>query len=271
MQGIPLKTKILYGPVNSRRLGRSLGLNLSPRSYKWCSFNCVYCQYGWTSVCSMDADSNRGELPTVAELEEALSTALKGRMAGEIDTITFSGNGEPTLYPHFPEMVDIAIDLRNRCYPEARVGVLSNASTVVMERVRRALARLDFRIMKLDAGDLQTFQRVNRPCPGVDYQAIVDGLKSLEKVTIQTLFIDGSVQNIGRREVDAWLEKIADIAPQHAQIYSLHRPPASPSLKEAPPETLHQIARRAEEEADVRVEVIVAARPYTPRYGPLGR
>jgi len=271
MQGIPLKTKILYGPVNSRRLGRSLGLNLSPKSYKWCSFNCVYCQYGWTSICSMDAGSNRGELPAVAEFEEALGTALKEHLAGEIDNITFSGNGEPTLHPQFPELVDITLELRNRYYPEARVGVLSNSSTVVIDSVRQALARLDFRIMKLDAGNPQTFQMVNRPCPEVNYQAIVDGLKSLEKVTIQTMFIDGSVQNIGRREVDAWLERLKEIAPVYAQIYSLHRPPASSSLKEVPPETLHEIARRAEREAGVRVEAIVAARPYTPHYGPLGR
>jgi wyosine [tRNA(Phe)-imidazoG37] synthetase (radical SAM superfamily) len=270
MQGIPLKTKILYGPVKSRRLGRSLGLNLSPKSYKWCSFNCVYCQYSWTTVCSMDATSNKGELPTVADFESVLGNALREHLAGEIDNITFSGNGEPTLHPHFPELVDITRGLRERYYPGAKVGVLSNSSTVVMESVRQALARLDFRIMKLDAGDPQTFQAVNRPCPEVNYQAVVDGLKSLENVTIQTMFIDGSVQNTGEREVDAWMERLKEIAPVSAQIYSLHRPPAASSLKEVPPETLHKIALRAEKEAGIRVEVIVAARPYTPTYGPLG-
>ncbi len=266
---IPLKTKILYGPVNSRRLGRSLGVNLSPRSYKWCSFNCVYCQYGWTSVCDMDA-AGKTELPTVGEIEEALGMVLREDAVGDIDNITFSGNGEPTLHPQFPEMVTAAINLRDRFRPEARVGILSNSSTVGLEKVRRALAVLDFRIMKLDAGDSQTFALVNRACTGVDYQAIVTGLKSLGEVTIQAMFIGGPAPGTGWGSVDAWLDRLKEIKPSLVQIYSLHRPPAWSSLEEVPPEKLQEIGVRAEKEAGVPVDVIVAARPYNGRYGPLG-
>ena len=266
MRTIPLQSGIIYGPVRSRRLGWSLGLNISPVSYKLCSFNCVYCQYGWTAICALDVGDRLEDLPKPIAFEEALERVLYEHKNGEIDNITFSGNGEPTLHPQFAELVDIAKKLKEQYFPEAKLGVLSNSSAVIMAKVRRALTELDFRIMKLDAGNLETFRKVNRPCAGVDYQAILNNLKSLEDVTLQTMFIDGAIQNIGEREIKDWIERVGEIQPLKAQIYSLHRPAAASSLREVTAERLREIATQTEEATGVAVEVIVASSPYRRKY-----
>jgi len=239
-------------------------LNISPVSYKFCSFNCVYCQYGWTTICTVDTTDRLGDFPTPDDFEKALESALQENK--EINNITFSGNGEPTLHRQFEELVDIAKRLKDRYCPKARLGILSNSSTVCLEEVRRALAKLDFRIMKLDAGDTETFRKTNRPCSGVDYRTIVNGLKSLENVTLQTMFIDGAISNIGEQEVREWMKRVGEIQPVKAQIYSLHRPPAASLLREVAAEKLEEIAARTEEATGVVVEVIVASSPYRRRY-----
>lgn len=265
-QGIPLKSGIIYGPVNSRRLGRSLGLNLSPVRYKLCSFNCVYCQYGWTDVTMLDAAQYEKDFPTADDFASTLERVLIEQNNEGIDNITFSGNGESTLHPQFVELVDIAGALKNKYCPTARIGVLTNSSVATMEKVRMALEKLDFKIMKLDAGNIETFKEINRPCPQVDYQAILESLKSMPNVTLQTMFVDGAYQNIDRRKVDSWVERVGEIKPIKAQIYSLHRPSAASSLREVPAEKLKEIAARVESTTGVSVEVIVAAAPYRPQF-----
>jgi len=265
-QGIPLKSGIVYGPVNSRRLGRSLGLNLSPVRYKLCSFNCVYCQYGWTVVTTLDAARYEKDFPTADDFASTLERILVEQNNEGVDNITFSGNGEPTLHPQFAEIVDIAGALKNKYCPAARIGVLTNSSAATIEKVRTALQTLDFKIMKLDAGDIETFREINRPCPQVDYEAILESLKSMSNVTLQTMFVDGAYQNIDQRKIDSWVGRVAEIKPIKAQIYSLHRPSAASSLREVPAEKLAEIAARVEDATGVSVEVIVAAVPYRPHF-----
>ena len=265
-QGIPLKSGIIYGPVNSRRLGRSLGLNLSPVRYKLCSFNCVYCQYGWTDVTTLDAARYEKDFPTADDFASTLERVLIEQNNEGIDNITFSGNGESTLHPQFAELVDIAGALKNKYCPAARIGVLTNSSAAAIEKVRTALKKLDFKVMKLDAGEIETFREINRPCPQVDYQTILESLKSMPNVTLQTMFVDGAYQNIDRRKIDSWVERVGEIKPIEAQIYSLHRPPAASSLREVPAEKLKEIAARVEGATGVSVEVIVAAAPYRPHF-----
>jgi len=260
---IPLHPEIIYGPVRSRRLGQSLGLNVLPTNYKLCSFNCIYCQCGWTAICTIDPTDRLGDFPTPDNFERALRSALSAQK--EIDNITFSGNGESTLHPQFEELVNIARRLKEEYFPEAKLGVLSNSSTVSTESVRSALAKLDFRIMKLDAGSLETFRNINQPCKGINYKTILNGLKYLDKVTLQTMFVDGSIGNTENQEVSEWRERVGEIQPMNAQIYSLHRPPAESSLREVPPERLREIAAQTDETTGVAVEVIVAASPYRRR------
>ncbi len=264
MSPIPLQSEIIYGPVRTRRLGWSLGLNVCPISYKLCSFNCIYCQYGWTQVRTMDMASRSDDLPTPDQFHIALEAALKRATA--IDNFTFSGNGEATLHPQFGEFVDIARRLRDNHFPEANLGILSNSSMVNVETVRQALGKLDFRIMKLDAGNAEVFRRVNLPHQTIDYDSIVNGLKTLGNVTLQTLFITGKVQNSEEKEVANWIAKVGEIKPIKAQIYSLHRPPAVELLEEVPEERLRQIAEKTEKATGVPVEVVVASQPYQRRY-----
>lgn len=263
METIPLQCGIIYGPVSSRRLGQSLGLNISPLSYKFCSFNCVYCQYGWTVVHSLDTTDRFEDFSTPKAFGRALETALQEDT--EIDNITFSGNGEPTLHPQFEELVDIAKELKEKYLPQTRIGILSNSSTVSVDKVSRALAKLDFRIMKLDAGDLGTFLKLNRPCQGVSYETIVNGLKSLGDIILQTMFVSGEIQNIGHQEVEEWIQRVGEINPLKSQIYSLHRPPADASLQEVARERLQEIAAQTQQITGVPVEVIVASLAYRPR------
>ena len=148
MSPLKLKTGITYGPVNSRRLGRSLGINLSPNSYKACSFSCVYCHYGWTDYFIGDYSEVQSDIPEPDEVRRELEEVLK--KGTEFDYITFSGNGEPTLHPQFDRIVDLVVETRDKYSPEKKVAILSNSSMLNKREVLNALGRIDLRIMKLD-------------------------------------------------------------------------------------------------------------------------
>ena len=157
---LPLQVDILYGPVNSRRLGRSLGINLMPGAYKLCSFNCVYCHYGHTDIKSLSADAR--DVPWSREVLREVEVAL--RKYPDIDTITFSGNGEPTLHPAFAKIATAVSELRDSIAPNVRLALFSNATTAHLAHVREALALFDLPMLKLDAGDPGTLAAINRGC-----------------------------------------------------------------------------------------------------------
>ena len=218
---IPLQRGIIYGPVRSRRLGRSLGINLLPTSYKICTFNCLYCQYGWTLIHGRilkDGD----QWPQVNEVYGALERSLK-EISPSPDYITFSGNGEPTIYPDFPVIVDGVIKLRNDLAPSAKVAVLSNSTMVMDENILTALSRLDVKIMKLDCGAVECFKSYNRPAKGVHFEEIVKGLAKLENVTIQSLFSGGPKGNFCPENIEVWIDNIQQISPSTVQLYTLDR------------------------------------------------
>jgi wyosine [tRNA(Phe)-imidazoG37] synthetase (radical SAM superfamily) len=224
---IELKRGIFYGPVASRRLGRSLGINLLPPRGKLCPFDCVYCQYGSTAC--HDPSRLAGELPSVEQVEAAVETALR-RLDEPPEWLTFSGNGEPTLHPAFPAMVDAVIDLRDRLCPQARTAILSCSTEIGRPPVQSALGRLDARIMKLDVGSEEDLQRYNRPANGVNLEGIVDGLRQLGDVTIQSLLTAGDEGNFNGSSLKAWLDRVVELAPQTVQIYTLDRPTACHAL-----------------------------------------
>lgn len=242
-RNIPLQKGIIYGPVNSRRLGRSLGINLSPVDHKVCSFNCVYCHYGWTNALSHDLSAYRHELPEPRAVEAELRAVLE-RLDPPPQYITFSGNGEPSLHPAFPEIVDLVLGVRDSLGLEARVAILSNSTGVGDEGVRQALGKLDVRIMKLDAGNDEVFERINRPAKGVDLEGIVEGLRLLDDVTLQSVFVEGGVANTDPADIEAWLEKVVMIRPVTVQIYSLENAPAMTDLVGVDQEKLEAIAAR---------------------------
>jgi wyosine [tRNA(Phe)-imidazoG37] synthetase (radical SAM superfamily) len=238
---LPLKQAIIYGPVNSRRLGRSLGINLLPACGKVCSFDCVYCQYGRTRVKTLNPGPEG--FPTLGEVVAAVETALKS--GPEFDAFTFSGNGEPTLHPHWPEIVEAVRQLRDRHRPAARLTLLSNASTAARPGVRATLHRLDVPIMKLDAGDDATLAAINRPANGINWEAIVEGLTQVPGLIIQSLMAEGAVTNSAGPAFEHWLGALARLKPVQVQVYSTDRPVPEAGVERVPPERLQQIAARA--------------------------
>jgi len=252
-QVLPLQSGIVYGPVNSRRLGRSLGINLSPTREKLCPFDCAYCHYGRTKLHTIETVQYRELFPATKAVGAALRHSLS-RGAGPA-FVTFSGNGEPSLHPDFPEIVNNVKAIVRGLAPNARLAILSNSVMVTKPEVCAALQALDVRIMKLDAGNPRIFAKINRPCSGVEFERIVEGLATLENVTIQTLFASGKYENSSEANVADWIARLAEIKPIAVQIYTCDRPPADSGLEKVPRERLADIARTAADRLGVPIEV----------------
>jgi wyosine [tRNA(Phe)-imidazoG37] synthetase (radical SAM superfamily) len=253
MQTLKLQEGIIYGPIKSRRLGPSLGINLLPTTYKLCPFNCIYCQYGWTPVHTDDAVGYVDDLPTTEELEGALESWLK--RGQKIDYITFSGNGEPCIHPQFGAMVEVASRLRNKYVPQVKLAILSNSTCLGRGDVIEGLRRLDERIMKLDCGSDGTFQKVNRPHKNVKYEEVVENLKNLDEIIIQSVLVNGEISNIESVETEKWIERLNYIKPREVQIYSIDRPSADQNLRLVGKDKLKEIAQKAEKATGISVKV----------------
>ena len=233
----------IFGPVHSRRLGVSLGINLLPRDGKWCSFDCLYCE------CGLNEERRAKEpLPTRQEVHNALEKQLQKMQAeGPVpDVLTFAGNGEPTLHPHFPEIVDDVIVLRNQYFPEAKISVLSNSTQIHRDSVRQALLRTDNPIMKLDTVSADYINRIDRPQGHYDVEAIIGHLQEMSpKVIIQTMFMQGNgVDNTGKEYVQPWLEALKKIQPRQVMIYTIDRETPVQGLEKARPSVLDGIAEK---------------------------
>ena len=242
LESIPLQPGIIYGPVNSRRLGRSLGLNIMPTAYKVCSFNCIYCHYSWTKYLKPDVAAYVKDLPTAEEVAQALEATLRTMEAPQY--ITFSGNGEATLHPDFPAIVDRVLAVRDRTGSPARVAIISNSTGLGAPEVRQALQKLDVRIMKLDAGTAEVLSRINRPAAGVTLEGILEGLGQLSDVTLQSAFVAGEVTNAEDRDVETWLAQVARVKPAFVQVYSLENAPAMSTLRGVPRPRLEEIVAK---------------------------
>lgn len=254
---IPLQTGIIYGPIRSRRLGASLGINLLPADYKLCSFNCLYCQYGWTSKPTLALDGHLRNLPRPGDVSSTLEAYLQraAKRKGRIDAITFSGNGEPTLHPDLAEIVGAARALRDRYLPRAKLAILSNSSTVGRAEVRSALDMLDLKLMKFDAGTEDMIRRLNAPSPPFYLGEVVAGLKTLKDVILQSMFVQGRVSNTDPDSLEYWLEKVREIRPTLVQVYTLDRTPAEKRLWKVNLPTLQWIAGQVRWRAGVPAEV----------------
>lgn len=256
-QTLPLQSGIIYGPVRSRRLGLSLGINLLPTGYKLCSFNCIYCQYGWTFKPTLSPTYQLKDLPRPYQVLAALERALE-ELQGQgktLNSVTFCGNGEPTLYPDLTEVMVGTKFLRDQFSPQATLAILSNSSTVSREDVRETLGLVDLRVMKLDAGNEDLIRRINAPALPFHLEEIVSGLKKLKEVTLQSLFVQGRLTNTDRESVDLWIEKVREIRPALVQVYSLDRVPADRRLGKVDRTTLREIAAQVRRNVGVAAEV----------------
>jgi len=250
---LPLKSEIIYGPVNSRRLGKSLGINLMPGKFKLCSFNCVYCHYGWTQkhVVAI-GDEYAEDIPDRDQVVAAIKEAMQSPL--EFDYITFSGNGEPTLYPDFPRLVDDVVDLRNKYRPDVKLGLLSNSAGLDLPGVRESVPKIDFPMFKLDAGTEKTFRAINRPARGLKFETIINHLYSLDNILIQSVLVDGSPCNTTDAELDAYFEHLLRIQPIEVHLYSIDRPVPKTELKLVPPDKLKAIAERGREQTGLNIK-----------------
>ncbi len=235
----PLQSEIVYGPLQSRRFGASLGINLLPIDQKLCNFDCPYCQYGESRL------EKPAFFPTLNEMESAISAFFNRHKnkSSKISWITIAGNGEPTLYPKFPEAIDQLISLRNQFLPGVPIGILSNSSTCHRPEIYGALSRLDGRYMKLDAGSSWKFWSVNKPSEGVRWEEMIEGLRRLKNTVLQSLFFTGHyMQNTSEETVRDWIETVKTIQPGFVQIYSLSRPPGDSRILPVSPSVLGQIS-----------------------------
>ena len=243
--------QIIFGPVKSRRLGVSLGVNLLPTDSKVCSFDCIYCECGWTPK----KREKKAVLPSRQQVRQQMEEKLTEMvLCHELpDVITFAGNGEPTLHPEFEGIIDDTIELRNQLAPGAKIAVLSNATMLHKPSVIRALLKVEDNIQKLDSAFEETVRRIDCPASNFKLKEVVENLKSFNgKVIIQTLFLHGSfkgeiIDNTTEEELSEWLKLIAEIKPSQVMIYTIDRDTPATGLEKVNLEELQLIAERVEE------------------------
>ena len=251
-----LFSSIIYGPIRSRRLGVSLGVNLMPTNAKLCTFDCVYCECGWNQPVS------HPQLPTREQVREALDSQLL-TLNSQLDVITFSGNGEPTLHPDFLGIIQDTCALRDKFCPQAKIAVLSNSTQLGREEVQQALRLCDNRILKLDSAIDTTMRLIDKPVnQQLTVSQIVDYLRDFNgDFTLQTCFLRGEYQgkiidNTTPEELQAWYNMVEYLHPKQVMIYVIDRATPLKTLEKIPANQMEDIAAPLREKG---FEVIVSA------------
>ena len=232
-----LREETVFGPIFSRRLGTSLGINLLPEKGKICNFDCIYCECGWNRD-----GRNDTKLPSAEKVRHDLSNKLQDLYADgtKVDSITFSGDGEPTLNPEFPQIIDDTIALRDRYAPSAKVSVLSNATRVHIPEVFNALLKVDNPIMKIDAPTNELVAKINNPAPGYDVQRVVEALKQFEgNFILQWCLLRSPEFDSSKPEVVLpMLDIIRTLRPREVMAYTIDRPTPAQNLQKVTPDEM---------------------------------
>ena len=227
-----IREETVFGPIFSRRLGTSLGINLLPQKGKICNFDCIYCECGWNKD-----GRNDTVLPSAAKVRADLENMLEHlrRQEVKVDSITFSGDGEPTLNPEFPQIIDDTLALRDHLAATAKVSVLSNATRVHLPEVFKALCKVDNPIMKIDAPTNELIARINKPAPGYDIARVVEALKQFKgNFILQTCMLRSKEYDFdsSRPEVlDGWMEIVRQLRPREIMVYTIDRPTPAKGLE----------------------------------------
>jgi wyosine [tRNA(Phe)-imidazoG37] synthetase (radical SAM superfamily) len=247
---------LVYGPVTSRRLGVSLGINLLGQNEKACSFNCPYCSLGATSI-RLNQIKKDGFFTPLSEMTVKIAEGFRQLRASGVtpQTITFSGNGEPTLHPDFLEAVDLILRLRSENFPKAKVVALSNGAHLDQRKITVALNRLDERFIKLDAGGDKTFKAMNEPLARVTLARIIMGCRSLTDVTLQSFFVQGAVDNTKAADIEEWIEVVGMVKPKAVHIHGMNQIPAISGLIRVDEDTLYTIASKLERKTGLKALV----------------
>ena len=244
---------IVFGPIFSRRLGSSLGVNLLPSKGKLCNFDCVYCECGWNK----DGAGDR-TFPSLTDIESALETKMSALAAegGKVDSITFSGNGEPTMHPDFPEVIDITLRLRDRFFPDAKVSVLSNATLIGRKAVADALMRVDNPILKLDASTDELVRKINKPVGTYRVDEVVENMKLFQgRFVLQTMFLKSPDFNTAEPEALArWMDIVREVRPREIMVYTIDRETPDKSLEKYTVDEMRELVRPLIEEGyDIQI------------------
>lgn len=250
--------RIVFGPVKSRRLGVSLGINLLPSDRKWCSFNCIYCECGWTESGPYPEEG----FPSRELVRDELKKRLRVMEVNHElpDTITFAGNGEPTLHPSFADIIDDTIELRNHYAPKAGIAVLSNGSMLDDPYVFQALEKVDQNILKIDSAREDTVRLLNQPDEKFSLEHLINNISRFKgKFILQTLFVKGvykgiNIDNTTGEELHDWLELAGRLRPQMAMVYTIARDTPATGLKKIPAVKLQAIAEQVRK-LDIPVQV----------------
>lgn len=246
-----LFNQIVFGPIKSRRFGISLGINLLPLTNKVCNFNCIYCECGWTDLKNNTEKTFNKYDDVINEVEKTFIEYKTNNT--HIDAITFAGNGEPTMHPMFEEIIDKVIFLRNNYFPKVKIVVLSNSAFLNKKKVVSALKKVDLRVLKLDAGSNNMFEKINMPLSSKKVDWYVSKLKEFNgDLIIQTIFLKGKhnneiIDNTQDNEVDLWLKEIKDINPKSVMIYTIDRDTPAKGLEKIPIEKLNLIAEKVKQ------------------------
>ncbi len=241
-----LFNQIIFGPIKSRRLGNSLGVNLLPRFGKWCSFDCIYCECGWNKDGKKD-----NVLPSKEDVFAAMESKLTEfkNEGTPIDTITFSGNGEPTLHPDFAEIIGFTLQLREKLFPLAKVSVLTNASQLGKNEVREALMKIDNPILKIDSPLEKMVQLIDRPNEAYSLEKTIENIKLFgNNFILQTMFLKGEVDGIeidcrNLEHCDAWRELVRELKPREIMMYTIDRETPAQNLQKVTVEEMTAIAQ----------------------------
>ena len=237
-----MREETVFGPIHSRRLGNSLGINLLPTKGKICNFDCIYCECGWNRDGSGDTI-----LPTAAKVRADLENKLVELMleGTPIDSITFSGDGEPTLSPEFPRIIEDTLFLRDAYYPNAKVSVLSNATRVHRPEVFAALRKVDNPILKIDAPTDELVARINQPAPGYQLERVIEALKQFEgNFVLQTMFLKSTNFDSSSPEVlNGWMAIVRELKPRSIMVYTIDRPTPEQGLEAFTVDQMHTLVK----------------------------
>ncbi len=256
--GTFLFDKIIFGPVQSRRLGVSLGVNLLPVDKKICTFDCIYCECGFNG----ENQTVKTKMPKRNEVKEALESTLIDMLSKQMvpNVITFAGNGEPTIHKEFTGIIDDTIELRDKYFPEARIAVLSNATLIHRPEILESLKKIDDNILKLDSGLETTIQQLDQPVGTFSLNELTNNLKTFNgQLIIQTMFVRGNynntiIDNTTHKNVQPWLEILKEVSPRSVMIYTIERDTPVSGLQKVPVSELHQIASKVEQ-LGIKVQV----------------
>lgn len=240
---------IVFGPIKSRRLGQSLGINVSPIKFKACTFDCIYCECGWSrDLSELPPGCIKSHENILTAIEQKLHKCAKEQIP--IDSITFSGNGEPTLHPNFDLIIEGLLPLRDKYYPKAVISCLTNATFIANTLRKRGLKKIDKVILKLDAANEEQFKLVNRPMAGLTLEDIITEIANYDgNFILQTLFLKGETNGVvfdtsESSHVQEWLGIVKKLQPKEVMIYSLDRETPEKALVKVSQERLEEIAEQ---------------------------